>query len=138
MNDFNDWNKMIIEEFRANDGKVGGQFAGMSLLLLNSTGAKSGLPRTNPMAYMTDGDCLVVIASKAGAPSNPDWYYNLIANPEAGVEVGAEQFQVRATAAEEPERTQLFERMATKNPGFAEYQQQTTRVIPVVILTRLP
>ncbi len=118
MNDFNDWNKTIIKEFRANDGNVGDQFAGMPLLLLNTTGAKSGLPRTNPMAYLTDGDRLVVIASKAGAPSNPDWYYNVVANPVVGVEVGAEQFQADATVAEEPERTQLFERMATKIPGL--------------------
>ena len=138
MNDFNEWNKQIIAEFRANDGKVGGQFAGMTLLLLHTTGAKSGLARINPVACLEDGERLVIIASKAGAPSNPDWYYNLVANPEVGVEYGTEQFQALATVTEEPERTELYARMATLNPGFAEYQKQTTRVIPVVNLTRLP
>jgi deazaflavin-dependent oxidoreductase (nitroreductase family) len=134
----NDWNKAIIEEFRANDGKVGGHFANMNLLLLHTTGAKSGLPRVNPVAYLADGDRLVVFASKAGAPTNPDWYYNIVANPEVSVEVGTEQFQALAMIAAEPERTQLFEQMATLNPGFAEYQRKTTRIIPVIILTRLP
>ena len=138
MSDANDWNKAIIEEFRANDGKVGGMFADMPLLLLHTTGAKSGLPRINPMAYLVDGNRLVVIASKAGAPTNPDWYHNVVANPDVKVEVGTEQFQARATVAEEPERTQLYEKMATLNPGFAEYQQKTTRIIPVIILTRRP
>ena len=138
MSDANDWNKAIIEEFRANDGKVGGMFADMPLLLLHTTGAKSGLPRINPMAYLVDGNRLVVIASKAGAPTNPDWYHNVVANPDVKVEVGTEQFQARATVAEEPERTQLYEKMATLNPGFAEYQRKTTRIIPVIILTRRP
>ena len=136
--DFKEWNKQIIAEFRANDGKVGGQFADMTLLLLHTTGAKSGQARINPVASLEDGERLVIFASKAGAPSNPDWYYNLVANPEVGVEFGTEQFQALATVAEEPERTELYDRMATLNPGFAEYQKQTTRVIPVVILTRLP
>ena len=83
----NDWNKKIIEEFRANDGKVGGQFASMDLLLLHTTGAKSGLPRINPVACMADGDRYIIIASNEGAPTNPDWYYNLAANPEVSVEV---------------------------------------------------
>ena len=134
----NDWNKAIIEEFRANDGKVGGHFADMSLLLLHTIGAKSGLPRLNPLAYVADGERLVVVASKGGAPSNPAWYYNLVANPEVSVEVGTEQFQARATVAEEPERTELYEKVAARYPGFAEYQRKTTRVIPVVILTRQP
>lgn len=138
MSSTNEWNKKIIEEFRANNGKVGGQFANTSLLLLHTTGARSGQPRTNPVAYTTDGDRLVIIASKGGAPTNPDWYYNLVANPEVSVEVGTEQFQVRATVALEPERTQLYEKMATVNSGFAEYQRKTTRAIPVVILSRQP
>ena len=138
MSDMNEWNKAIIKEFRANDGKVGGQFADMTLLLLHTTGAKSGLPRVNPVAYLEDGDRLVIVASKAGAPTNPDWYYNTVANPEVSVEVGTEQFQALATIAEEPERTQLYEKMATLNPGFAEYQRKTTRIIPVIILTRVP
>ncbi len=136
--DMNDWNKKIIEEFRANEGKVGGQFASMDLLLLHTTGAKSGLPRINPVAYMADGDRFIIIASKAGAPTNPDWYYNLTANPEVSVEVGTEQFQALARVAAEPERTELYNKVAAKYPGFAEYQRQTTRIIPVVILTRLP
>ena len=133
-----DMNREIIEEFRANDGKVGGYFADMSLLLLHTTGAKSGQPRLNPVAYTNDGDRLVIIASKSGAPTNPDWYYNVVANPEVGVEVGTEQFQARAAVMPEPERTDLFSKMASKYPGFAEYEQKTTRVIPVIILTRLP
>jgi deazaflavin-dependent oxidoreductase (nitroreductase family) len=133
----NDWNKTIIEEFRANGGKVGGQFAGRPLLLLHTTGAKSQQQRVNPVAYTTDGDRLVVIASKGGAPTNPDWYYNIIANPRVAVEVGTEQFQARATIPTEPERTRLYDQMATTMPGFAEYQRKTTRIIPVVVLTRM-
>ena len=138
MTDFNEWNKAVIEEFRANEGKVGGQFANMPLLLLHTTGAKSGLPRLNPVVYTADGDRYVIIASKAGAPTNPDWYYNLVANPEVEVEVGTEQFRARATVAPEPERTKLYEKVAGLYSNFAEYQRNTTRVIPVVILTRLP
>lgn len=138
MNNVNDWNKAIIDEFRVNKGKVGGRFADIPLLLLHTTGAKSGLSRTNPVAYITDGERLVVTASKAGAPTNPDWYYNIVANPEVNVEVGTAQFQVHATIATEPERTQLYEKMATRNPGFAAYEHQTTRIIPVIILTRMP
>lgn len=134
----NDWNKAIIEEFRANDGKVGGHFANMSLLLLHTTGAKSGLPRLNPLAYVADGERLVIVASKGGAPSHPAWYYNLVANPQVSVEVGTEQFQARATVAQEPERTELYEKVTARYPGFAEYRRKTTRVIPVVILTRQP
>ena len=119
-------------------GKVGGYFENMTLLLLHTTGAKSGKPRLNPVAYLPDGDRFVIIASKAGAPTNPDWYYNLAANPQVGVEVGTEKFQALATVAEEPERTELYEKMASLYPGFAEYQRKTTRVIPVVTLTRLP
>ena len=136
MSDMNEWNKAIVKEFRENEGKVGGQFADTPLLLLHTTGAKTGLERVNPVAYLVDGDRYVVFASKAGAPTNPDWYHNLVANPEVGVEVGTEQFQALATVAEEPERTHLFDRMASRNPGFAEYQRNTTRVIPVFILTR--
>ena len=131
----NEWNKKIIEEFRANEGRVGGQFANTPLLLLHTTGAKSGQPRLNPVAYVKDNDRYVVIASKGGAPTNPDWYHNLVANPEVSVEVGSEQFTARAEVAEEPERSQLFEKMAAKNPGFGEYQRKTTRVIPVIVLT---
>ncbi len=136
MSDQNDWNNAIIKEFRDNEGKVGGRFAGGTLLLLHTTGAKSGQPRVNPVAYTTDGDRLVIIASKGGAPTNPDWYYNLIAHPTVTVEVGTEQFQVRAEVLTEPERTRLYDKMVTKMPGFDEYRRKTTRAIPVIALTR--
>lgn len=138
MSDANAWNQAIIAEFRANEGKVGGQFAGAPLLLLHTTGARSGQARINPLAYTRDGDRLVVIASKAGAPTNPDWYYNVVAQPLVTVEVGTEQFQAQATIPSEPERTRLYDQMATTMPGFAEYQRMTTRRIPVVVLIRVP
>jgi deazaflavin-dependent oxidoreductase (nitroreductase family) len=131
-----DWNKAIIDEFRANEGKVGGQFAGRNLLLLHTTGAKSGLSRVNPVAYIMDGERYVIIASKAGAPTNPDWYFNLLANPEVTIEVGTEQLQAVARVMAEPERTRLYEHMETINPGFTAYKNQTTRSIPVITLTR--
>lgn len=133
-----DWNKAIIEEFRANDGKVGGQFAGRPLLLLHTTGAKTGQQRINPLAYSRADGRLVVIASKGGAPTHPDWYYNLLANPTVTVEVGTEQFQARAVVATEPERTRLFDQMVAENPGFADYQRKTRRILPVIVLTRVP
>ena len=132
-----DWNKAIIEEFRANGGKVGGYFADVTVLLLHTRGARSQQPRVNPLVYLTDGDRLVIAASKRGAPTNPDWYYNLVANPMVTVEVGTEKFQARATVAAEPERTRLYDRMAAAMPNYAEYQRSTTRIIPVIILTRV-
>jgi len=137
MSDINDWNQRVIDEFRANAGKVGGRFAGSSLLILHTIGAKSGKERTNPVMYVEDGDRLVIVASKAGAPSNPDWYYNICAHPLVTVEVGAEQFQAQAEVASEPERTRLFNKMVEVAPGFAEYEQKTTRVIPVITLLRV-
>jgi deazaflavin-dependent oxidoreductase (nitroreductase family) len=131
-----DWNKAIIEEFRANEGRVGGHFASQTLLLLHTTGAKTGAERINPVVTFVDGDRYVIIASKGGAPSDPDWYKNLLANPEVNVEVGTEQFPAVATVATEPERTQLYEKMEVVNPGFTEYKSKTTRVIPVITLTR--
>ena len=133
----NIWNEQIIAEFRANGGKVGGNFAGGTLLLLHTVGAKSGLERVNPVACVTDGERLMVVASKAGAPTHPDWYHNLVAHPLVTVEFGAEQFQAQAEVAAEPERTRLFQKMVAVMPGFAEYEKKTTRVIPVVILTRV-
>jgi deazaflavin-dependent oxidoreductase (nitroreductase family) len=133
----NDWNKQVIDEFRANEGKVGGPFANMALLLLHTVGAKSGKPRINPVAYITDAGRYVIIASKGGAPTNPDWFHNLTANPEVGVEVGTEQFQARATVTEEPERTELYAKVAALYPNFADYAQRTDRAIPVITLTRL-
>ena len=136
MNDMNDWNRRIIDEFRANAGKVGGQFEGMPLLLLTTTGAKSGQARVNPVAYLADGERYIVIASKAGAPASPDWYHNLIAHPAVTVEVGAESFSAKATPLAEGERDRVYAQVAEKYPVFAGYQQKTTRRIPVVALTR--
>jgi deazaflavin-dependent oxidoreductase (nitroreductase family) len=136
MSSANEWNKKIIEEFRANNGKVGGRFANTSLLLLHTTGAKSGKQRINPVAYTTDGDRLIIIASKGGAPTNPDWYYNLVANPKVDIEVGTEEFRAKAQVAKGPERTRLYEQMAAKYPGFAEYERKTERTIPVITLIR--
>ena len=133
-----DFNQAVINEFRANAGKVGGYFEGANMLLLHTVGAKSGQSRTNPLVYVTDGDRLVVIASKGGADTNPDWYYNLLANPIVTVELGTEQFQARATAlTEEPERSRLYAKMVAHRPGFAEYEQKTSRKIPAVILERV-
>ncbi|HEU4324035.1 MAG TPA: nitroreductase family deazaflavin-dependent oxidoreductase [Roseiflexaceae bacterium] len=137
LNDLNEWNRRIIAEFRANHGVVRSEFNGIPLLLLHTTGAKSGQPRINPLAYYADGDRLVIIASKGGAPSNPDWYYNILANPTVTLEVGDEQFQARATAVEEPERTRLFDKVASVMPAFDEYRRKTERTIPVVVLTRV-
>ena len=129
------WNSAIIKEFRENAGKVGGAFEGKTLLLLHTIGAKSGQERINPVAYIRDGDRLVIIASKGGAPSNPDWFHNLRANPAVTVEVGTEKYTARASIAAEPERTRLYDRMVEMMPGFADYQKRTTRVIPVIVLT---
>lgn len=129
-----DFNQNVITEFRENGGKVGGYFAGRPLLLLTTTGARSGQPRTSPLAFITDQDRLVIIASKGGAPTNPDWYYNLLANPVATVEVGQDKFQVRASAVESPERERLYSKMVEVLPGFAEYQAKTDRKIPVLLL----
>ena len=135
----NSWNAKVIDEFRANAGKVGGRFANTNLLLLQTTGAKSGLPRLVPLVYLADGTRLIVIASNGGAPRSPDWYYNLVANPKVRVEVGTEQSQAQATVAQEPERTKLFEQMAAGIPAFATYKQKAApRIIPVVILTHKP
>ncbi|MFN2118048.1 MAG: nitroreductase family deazaflavin-dependent oxidoreductase [Candidatus Promineifilaceae bacterium] len=133
-----DWNKQIIAEFRANEGKVGGPFENMTLLLLHTTGAKSGKPRINPLATIKDGDKWVIIASKGGAPTNPDWYYNIVAHPQVGVEYGTEEFQAKATVTEEPERKRLYNKVAALYPAFAGYAEGTDRVIPVITLERLP
>ncbi|MFB8282177.1 nitroreductase family deazaflavin-dependent oxidoreductase [Nocardia colli] len=130
-----DWNASIIEEFHANAGKVGGPFEGHDLLLLTTTGAKSGLPRTSPVAFIRDQDRVVIIASKAGAPTSPDWYHNLRANPEVSVEIGTETHKATATPITGgPERDRLYAAMVEVMPGFAEYEQKTDRVIPVVSL----
>jgi deazaflavin-dependent oxidoreductase (nitroreductase family) len=131
----NDQNKKIIDEFRANEGKVGGWFEGKTLLLLHTKGAKSGQERINPTAYVRDHGNLAIIASKGGAPTHPDWYYNILTDPLVMVEVGTEKFQARAAVAQEPERTRLYEKMVEMMPGFDEYRRKTTRVIPVIVLT---
>lgn len=136
MPEVSEWNRAIVDEFRANGGKVGGQFDGAPLLLLHTTGAKSGEPRVSPVMYMADGDRLLVFASKAGAPTNPDWYHNLVAHPDASVEVGTERFDVHATVLVGDERDRLFAEQARRYPGFAEYEAKTTRRIPVVALAR--
>ncbi len=129
-----DWNVKTIEEFRANRGKVGGAFEGAPLLLLHTTGARTGQERVNPVMYQQVGDDLAVFASKAGAPTNPDWFHNLRANPEARVEVGTETRDVRARVADGDERTRIWETQKERYPGFADYEAGTDREIPVVIL----
>ena len=137
MSDLNERNKRIIDEFRANGGKVGGPFEGKSLLLLHTVGAKSQQERINPVACIKDGERFAVIASKGGAPTNPDWYYNIVANPKVTVEVGTEKFQAKAMVAEEPERSRLYEKMVEVMPGFDGYRRGTTRIIPVIVLERV-
>jgi deazaflavin-dependent oxidoreductase (nitroreductase family) len=130
-----DFNARIIEEFRANEGRVGGMFEGSTLLLLHHVGAKSGEDRINPLAYNRDGDRYVVFASKAGAPTNPDWYHNLKAHPDVRIEVGTDTIEVRAEEATGEDRDRLFSAQAERSPQFAEYQSKTERVIPVIVLT---
>jgi deazaflavin-dependent oxidoreductase (nitroreductase family) len=132
----NDYNRPVIEEFHANEGKVGGPFEGVPLLLLTTTGAKSGKQRINPLAYTIDGERLVIIAAKNGAPTHPDWYHNIVAHPDVTVEVGTDTFAARATVVDGAERDELFDNMAAMLPIYAEYQAQITRTIPVVVLTR--
>jgi deazaflavin-dependent oxidoreductase (nitroreductase family) len=132
----NDWNRQTIETFRANGGKVGGMWEGRPLLLLTTTGAKSGQRRTNPTMYLRDGDRLLVFASKSGAPTNPDWYYNLLAHPEVTVEVGSETYAATATVLSGEERDRLYAKQAGLYPQFGEYQAKTTRQIPVIALER--
>lgn len=131
-----DFNNKIIQEFRSNEGKVGGNFEGAPMLLLTTSGAKSGRKHTTPVMYLPDGNRLLVFASKAGAPTNPAWCHNLVANPEVEVEVGTEKYTARASVLEGEERDRKYEEQATAYPGFREYQESTTRVIPVVALER--
>ncbi len=131
-----DFNTTVIEEFRANGGKVGGQFEGAPLLLLHTTGAKSGQQRVSPVMYLADGSRMYVFASKAGAPASPDWYHNLVAHPRAAVEVGEEAYDVTATVLSGAERDEIYARQAALYPGFADYQAKTSRIIPVVALDR--
>jgi deazaflavin-dependent oxidoreductase (nitroreductase family) len=131
-----DFNRQIIEEFRANGGETTGPFKGRPLLLLTTTGAKSGEKHTTPLVYSKDGERTVVIASMGGAPKNPLWFVNLRENPDVTLEVGAEKFEAIASVAESPERERLYAAQAATMQAFAEYEQKTTRKIPVVVLTR--
>ncbi len=134
-----DFTNALIADFRANGGKVSsGPFLGRNLLLLTTTGARTGQPRLSPLVYTRDGDRIVIVASKGGAPTHPAWYHNLLANPVATVELGGETFQARASVAEGPERDRLYAAHVVDHPAFAEYQAKTTRVIPVILLDREP
>jgi deazaflavin-dependent oxidoreductase (nitroreductase family) len=128
-----DFNAQIIAEFHANEGRVGGMFEGVPLLL-HHTGARSGKSRINPLAYQSDNGRYVVFASKGGAPANPDWYHNLRAHPNVTIEVGTETIDAVASEARGDERERLFHSQAERAPQFAEYQKQTERVIPVIVL----
>jgi deazaflavin-dependent oxidoreductase (nitroreductase family) len=134
VSEINDFNSRIINEFRASGGKLGGPFEGAPMVLLTTTGARSGRQRTTPLAYLPDGDRIVVFASKAGAPTNPDWYHNLRAHPDVTVEVGDETRQMRAVELTGAERERLFDEQKRRIPGFADYEQKTSRVIPVIAL----
>lgn len=134
MADVNDFNRRVIDEFRANGGRVGPPFEGAPVLLLTTTGARSGERRTTPVVYLRDGERLVIFASKAGAPSHPAWYHNLLAEPRATIEVGTESREVEAVVTSGEERDELYRRQVEAFPQFAEYEQRTTRQIPVVAL----
>jgi deazaflavin-dependent oxidoreductase (nitroreductase family) len=134
MADVNEWNAKVIEEFRANRGVLGGSFEGAPVLLLHTTGARSGIERVNPMMYLREGDRLFVFASKAGADTNPDWYVNLVAHPDVSVEIGGDTRTATAVPVAGGERDRVYAIQAERYPGFAEYQDKTRRVIPVVEL----
>lgn len=136
MSDPQDFNTSVINDFRANEGKVGGPFEGAPMLLLHTTGAKSGAERVHPMMYLSTEERLFVFASKAGADSNPDWYTNAVANPSVSVEIGAETFAATATLLVGAERDRIYAIQAGLFPNFAEYQTKTSRVIPVLELVR--
>jgi len=138
MRAFKAFNENLIKEFRANGGKaVSGPFVNAPLLLITTTGAKSGRPFTTPLVYTKDGDRIVIIASKGGAPASPDWYFNLKANPIVALEVGTEKFQAKAVITKDPERQRLFDAQAAVMPTFKDYAKATTRQIPVIALERI-
>jgi deazaflavin-dependent oxidoreductase (nitroreductase family) len=137
MSEMDDWNTKIIEEFRANYGQVGGQFEGAPMVLITTTGARSGKQRINPLVYLRDNGRVVVFASKAGAPTNPDWYHNMVANPRVTVEVGHESYEATAVEVTGDERERLFAAQIAVMPGFKNYQEATSRVIPVIVLERV-
>lgn len=133
----NAWNTTIIEEFHSNEGRVGGPFEGAPIALLHTKGARSNVPRINPMMYLQDEEKIYVFASKGGAPTNPDWFHNLVANPSVSVEIGTENFEANAQPLTGAERDRIYAIQASRYPGFAEYQEKTSRVIPVVELIRV-
>ena len=137
MTNRNDRNRTIIEEFRSNGGRVGGNFEGRPVLLLSTTGAKTGLRRVNPLMYLADGERWLVFATKGGNPKNPDWYHNLVANPAVTVEVGTETVEGRAEVIAGDERDRLYAKQAEAYPQFAEYERRTSRIIPVIALSRV-
>lgn len=132
----NDWNQQIIDEFRANDGRVGGQFEGAPMVLVHHRGARSGTERVNPMMYQAVGDDLAVFASAAGADKNPDWYHNLLAHPDTTVELGTDTVPVHVRELPREERDPVWETQKERYPGFADYEAKTDRVIPVLLLER--
>lgn len=132
----NEFNDKIISEFRANDGRVGGPFAGAPMVLLTTKGAKSGRLHTTPLVPLEDGDALYVFASMGGAPKHPAWYFNLLADPHVTVEHGTEKFEATAEVVSGAERDRLYAQQAALMPSFAEYQTKTTRTIPVIALRR--
>ena len=136
--DFNEMNRQVIAEFRANAGAVGGYFEGQTVVLLHTKGARTGAERLNPLVYLPgEGDRIYVIASKGGAPDNPDWYYNLTANPEVTMEIGTETLTgVASEITDDAERDRLYAAQVTRMPGFADYEKATTRRIPVIAIDR--
>jgi deazaflavin-dependent oxidoreductase (nitroreductase family) len=134
--DRNAFNLSVIEEFRANEGKVGGMFAGAPMILITHKGAKSGKEYTSPLVYTRDADNVVIIASKGGAPEDPQWFRNLVANPDVTVEIGTEKYSGHARVAAGAERDRLFRAQADLMPNFDEYASKTTRTIPVVVIER--
>ena len=134
MTDWNEFNRQVIDEFRANDGSVGGTFAGAPMILVNHQGAKSGKAYTTPLVFTRDGENYVIIASKGGAPADPEWFHNLRAHPDVTIEIGADTVPVRARVAEGEERARLYRAQADLMPNFDEYAKATTREIPVVVL----
>ena len=135
-NNMNDWDRQIIEEFRARGGNVGGQLAGAPLLLLTTTGAKSGEPRTRPLVYLSEGGRIYVFGGNRGAPTNPAWYHNLLAHPDVTVEVGTEKFEARAIVLDSAEGERLGKIQVQRLPVLAELQEKITRKVPVVLLER--
>jgi deazaflavin-dependent oxidoreductase (nitroreductase family) len=136
MPEVQDWNRGTIEEFRANGGKVGGYWEGKPLLLLTTTGARSGQRHTNPVMYLRESDRLFIFGSKSGASTHPDWYHNLLAHPEVTVEILDQTYDAIAKQVTGTERDQIYARWADRYPQFREYQENTTRLIPVIELVR--